>query len=323
MCAFSAFSQIDIIPQEGFETDKLGTLYQANFFANATSADWYRRGNLTSGTNNFLPFTPTGITGMYIGADDVDEAGTGENPLGDGEFAYLTFKTINVSAYSEIDVTLKIGAHALGQFSNTPEESRPDTFEIQVAYDGNIATGANGLDALPTVANLNSGTYTTGGQFSALGNQTNLALDTNFDDTGDGTILGNNAQEFTFKIPTNGATLASVRIRIGMDQGGEDIFYDDVKIQGNTTLSTDKFSFESSINLSPNPLNKDRVLNISNNSQNTITSIEVYDVIGKKVFTEATTTESIQFPNTIPSGMYFVKITDTKNNSITKKIMVQ
>jgi hypothetical protein len=91
----------------------------------------------------------------------------------------------------------------------------------------------------------------------------------------------------------------------------------------NLTLSVDNNELRSKISLYPNPIQKDRILNISNNSQNTITSVEVYDVVGKKVLSEVVTTESIQFPNTFPSGMYFVKITDTKNNSVTKKVMLQ
>lgn len=88
-------------------------------------------------------------------------------------------------------------------------------------------------------------------------------------------------------------------------------------------LSTNEFSLENKITLSPNPLREDRILHINNSSQNTINSVEVFDVIGKKVFAETVATENIQFPNNIPTGLYFVKITDTKNNSITKKVMLQ
>lgn len=88
-------------------------------------------------------------------------------------------------------------------------------------------------------------------------------------------------------------------------------------------LNTNEFSLEEKISLSPNPVQKDRILTINNNSQNTITSVEVFDVIGKKTYSTDTVTETIQFPNTIPSGMYFVKITDNKNNSITKKVILQ
>ncbi|MFD0964497.1 T9SS type A sorting domain-containing protein [Pseudofulvibacter geojedonensis] len=88
-------------------------------------------------------------------------------------------------------------------------------------------------------------------------------------------------------------------------------------------LSTDEFSLENKITLAPNPVQENRILNINNNSQNTIISVEVFDVIGKKVYSTTSVTENIQFPTNTPSGMYFVKITDSRNNNITKKVIIE
>lgn len=327
-----ALCQTDLIPQEKFETDKLGTLYQANFFSGTTSADWYRRGDNSSATggNTVLPFTPLGISGNYIAGDDVDETDPNntENPLGDGEHGYLTFKTIDVSDYSEINVTLKLGASISDEFSTIEEDSNFDGFRIEVAYDTNIANGANTIGGLPTVANLNTGTYAVKALFSStgLGNgasrEGRLGHDADFDGQADPgvVLLSETAQEFTFKIPTNGATLASVRLVISSDQSSEDIFYDDVTIEGENTLGLKNYDKTNKVVIFPNPIKPNKQLHIITNS--TIKTIVLCNTLGEEVYKTTINKNNknllINLPKSLKQGVYFLKTNTNKGISIKK-----
>jgi hypothetical protein len=53
-----------------------------------------------------------------------------------------------------------------------------------------------------------------------------------------------------------------------------------------------------------------------------LSSINIFDILGKKVFSQNTFTTNSLNVSQLKSGVYFVKIT-AQNNSITKKIIIE
>jgi len=87
-------------------------------------------------------------------------------------------------------------------------------------------------------------------------------------------------------------------------------------------LSSSENVFASQIALFPNP--STGIVNIANNSGNSL-SYEVYNVIGQSVTKgQNNNTQFTLDLSTVPSGLYFVKLTDTaSNNTITKKLVIK
>lgn len=229
---------------ESFETEGNGSRYRANYFADfCGNADWYRRQEASTCTptssNDELKFytTISGITGsFFIAGDDVEQSP--ENPLGSGAAAYVTLATIDVSAYTEIIVTVAAAANDENLFED--DRAIIDAFFMQYAFDGDIATGANSLSAIPSEANLSTGNYTDAIAFIVNGNSSggsrDLEEDTNLDGTPDGSALSITLTDYSGTFSTGGATLMSIRAMIRTDQGGEDVAYDNIRVQGQVTL---------------------------------------------------------------------------------------
>ncbi|MDW3648822.1 MAG: hypothetical protein R8P61_17270 [Bacteroidia bacterium] len=223
---------------ESFETEGDGSRYEANYFADfCGNTDWYRRmvaSECTAGSeNDFIAFSITGIDGSYfMAADDAEESP--ENPLGSGEAAYVTLATLDVSSYDEITVSVKVAANTVTNFEN--DHAIEDAFLAQYAFDGNIATGANSAGALPSEANLNTGSYTNAIAFYASSASSLLSEDTDLNGTPDGSDLGATLTTYSSTFNTGGASNLSVRFVIRTDQGGEDIAFDDIEVIGDVTL---------------------------------------------------------------------------------------
>ncbi|WP_282069281.1 choice-of-anchor B family protein [Olleya namhaensis] len=86
----------------------------------------------------------------------------------------------------------------------------------------------------------------------------------------------------------------------------------------NNPLSTKDFNLDSKFSLVPNPTKTNSKLTASKGQ--TITSVEVYNVIGKKLFSKNNINQdSIVLPTTdLSNGLYLVKI----NNTTTKKLVI-
>ncbi|PHS05404.1 MAG: hypothetical protein COA88_12520 [Kordia sp.] len=266
-------------------------------FGNFAAADYILRGN-PAGTGA-IDVQPTGFEGANVIVwEDFDGYITG------GEL-YITTNSFDITGANDISVSLKVGA-------TNDSPNRYETLDfLAIEYEldnSNIWVKIGDFRGEPTGALFNfyeddnlNGSYTV--------QTTNAMRDVsyNLDARAGSTITG-----------------TSMKLRIRTFSGiQEEMVIDDIRITAASVLGVNENELTSKVSFYPNPLEGDRLLHISNNSQNTITNVEVYDVIGKKVFTETVNTERIQFPNTIPSGVYFVKITDANSNSITKKVMLQ
>jgi len=334
LCLLTLFMTANMSAQttlysESFETDGFGTEYTMNRFSDG-GQDYFgvvdNDGNLQylSPQNTVSSFSliMTNLDGVKcVGGEDLKQTDNPINTTLDEHRGFFVTKTLNVLGHSTIEIKVLLGCRSTGTYEGVSADN--DALRIQYAFDGNIANGANSVGALPLSTAVNTGFYTDFGRFLAsapIGGT--MMQDTDLDGVPDGANLGNAMVEYTFSIPVTGINL-SVRIHMDYDDSAEEIAFDFLRITGNDIpLGINDYTLEKNIQVSPNPLKEDRVLHITNNSQYAITSVEVYDIIGKKMFTEAISAKTIQFPNSIPSGIYFVKFTDTKNNSVTKKIML-
>lgn len=90
-------------------------------------------------------------------------------------------------------------------------------------------------------------------------------------------------------------------------------------------LATQDYTLNRAITIYPIP-SKDGIVNIiNNNAELTLNIIEVFDITGKKIFNQKLNNNLQQQINlnNAKSGIYFAKITDNDNNTITKKLIVQ
>lgn len=90
-------------------------------------------------------------------------------------------------------------------------------------------------------------------------------------------------------------------------------------------LATQDFTLNRAITIYPIP-SKDGIINITNNnSEVTLSTIEIFDITGKKIYNQKLNNNLQQQINlnNANSGIYFAKITDNDNNTITKKLIVQ
>jgi hypothetical protein len=319
------FAQINLYT-ESFESDGFGTEYTMNRFSDGAQ-DYFGVVDLNGNTqyiaaNTTNPFTEpmTNMDGTKcVGGEDFKQIDNPLNTVLDEYRGFFVVKTLDATGHSTVEVKILLGCRSSGTYEGTDN----DALRIQYAFDANIATGANSINGLPASTAVNTGTYTDIGRFLASApSSATMQQDVDLNGTSDGASLGNTMVEYTFTIPVTGTNL-SVRVHMDYDDSAEEIAFDNIRITGDNVLSISENELTNNVSFYPNPLEGDRLLHISNNSQNTITSVEIYDVVGKKVLSEVVTTESIQFPDNFPSGVYFVKITDTKNNSVTKKVMLQ
>ena len=95
-----------------------------------------------------------------------------------------------------------------------------------------------------------------------------------------------------------------------------DMSIDYVRVYQNIPLSNDEFT-ENSFRIFPNPASS--TINIKSNLK--IDLVEVYDVIGKQVISDVTSTKKLDVSFLKP-GMYLIKLY-SEGLSVTKKIMIK
>lgn len=266
-------------------------------FGNFAAADYILRGN--PAVTGVIDLQPTGFEGSNVIVwEDFD------GYIAGGEL-YLTTNSFDITGANDISVSIKVGA-------TNDSSNRYETVDfLAVEYE---------LD--------NSNIWVKIGDFR--GESTGAIFNFYEDDNLNGsyTVQTTNAmRDVSYNLDARaGSTITgtSMKLRIRAFSGiQEEMVIDDIRVTADNVLGMEDEMLSKQINFYPNPIQDDKTLHIRNTSQNTISTIEVYNVVGKKIFTETKNTDSIRFTDNLPSGMYFVKITDSKNNSITKKIMIQ
>ncbi|NOQ26217.1 MAG: choice-of-anchor D domain-containing protein [Bacteroidales bacterium] len=213
------FSQT-LLLQESFEGD--ATNYDANTFTDGAS-DYFTVFNTSSPPTGW-PRAFSNVDGSYMfGAEDLDDV---DNPLAPTDInGYIVISSQNITSYDQVQVTLALSAVYDGGLDVSFEETDPDGIFVEYAFDGNIATVGDAF--------VNTGTYTTVGQFKGNNgiNATGLYEDTDLDGKGDGTLLTEAFQDFSYTINTNGATNISIRIVVENDLS-EEIGIDNIRVYG-------------------------------------------------------------------------------------------
>jgi hypothetical protein len=194
--------EADILIDEGFETDGLGSRYFATDTFTDGSDDYFIRTDGTSGASGIPSYTD--YSGSFFwAAEDTDAS---DNPSG---LTYLDFAPVGLADITAIRISLEIAAG-----SQTVFDSIDDFVHVQYRVD--------------------SGSWQTVLSFQNDGSTYNSSLrqDTDLDGIGDGLVLDLSLQNFsTSDLPVSGATL-DLRIDMVLNGGGEAVAFDSVRVTG-------------------------------------------------------------------------------------------
>lgn len=180
-----------------FDSDKEGTDYRSNTFNDGNFDYWIRSTDVTVGGTSTGPksdldtYSNIQGTGWFVGKD-LDQ----DNPEGLG---YLMLKTLDVSLYQggKVQVKALLGGNTFAKH----RYDGADFLKLQYAFDSDIATGANVVNAVPARADVATGTYTTFGAFYGIGTanpvSSKSALINDADLDGDGDFAGNGNSKLT------------------------------------------------------------------------------------------------------------------------------
>lgn len=322
MIATPLFSQT-MVWQEDFETDGDGTRYTSSseFYDSASDDDYFGRvfsdlsyydGSVDSGFDiNINAGAYTGFSGQfYMAGEDLNDTG-GTVGTPDGiDYKDVTFTGININGGSNLQFR---GLFARGDTGGCGSSRYDITDFVELYYN---VDGAGEVTAMRFSADL---------ECSAPGSQFNEPLhhDPDMDgDGGEGTMLSENMQEFTFNIP-DGSTL-DLRIRVRVDAGNEEFAFDNFRLFSDTTLSTVDVNLENGITLYPNPSNG--IITLEKGNTLTLNNATVYSILGAQVATFDLSTMSTSKTldlTSLKSGIYMIKISGQDGTITTKKIIIE
>lgn len=185
------------------------------------------------------------------------------------------------------------------------------------------ALGATHSDYIIVECRIDGGPYTPILKFYGNNNvpsgtnNRSLAVDTNSDNIGDGTILTTNFQQFESNIVGTGTTM-DIRIRSHSNSSNEEWAMDNLRLL-DSTLSNDDFVANKSFLLYPNP-NNGTTMNIKSDFDG---DFQVVNQLGQTVSTFKVISNTINSINltSLSDGIYFVKGTDG-TKMVTKKIII-
>jgi len=153
----------------------------------------------------------------------------GENtdyPLNDKAPVYVTLNSINVSGKTDLKLKISVA----GNNSGTSAYEGDEYLRIEYAYDG--------------------GEFIRRAEFKAANtNDAYMTEDSNGDGITDGAILSPEFAEFTYSIPSDGTNL-QIRIAANIDQGSEEIGFDNIRILGTEDTTAPTLSAASITNIS-------------------------------------------------------------------------
>lgn len=149
-------------------------------------------------------------------------------------------------------------------------------------------------------------------------NNRSLALDTDADNIGDGTVLTTTFQEFQNSIPETGTTL-DLRIRSHSNSSNEEWAMDNIRLL-DSTLSNEDFVMNKSFIMYPNP-NNGNTIYIKSDFEG---KFEVINQLGQIVKTFKISLNEVNNINltTLSEGLYFIKGTNG-TKVITQKLVIK
>ena len=148
---------------------------------------------------------------------------------------YLRLNDIDVTGFTA-PFTVSVEVAAIRNVPGSPNFPQPDTFAINeplsVQYAWGTDSGGTG-----SVAALQTGNYTNVGQFAGTGvsdeaprEDTTMPFVANMG-TGNGTVLSNELQTFTYTIPAGVGDL-SIQMRAYSLDGSDEYVFDNIRVNG-------------------------------------------------------------------------------------------
>ena len=284
-----------------------------------TSYDIYVDGAFAFSTNNTTT-TATGLTPetnycFTIKAKDVAhntsdfseqdcETTTNNGTIGSDCLAE-TFSNLDdsISSYSEVIWTGDDGGNWVATDARTDQ-----------TLNGKTITVRNGTLTLPaTSGGIGSLTVTTQRVFTGSNGMFNVNVNGSFvgtisySDTAQTITIPNINVENTVSVVIDGNSTASNRV-----------IFDDLSYTCYTALNIGAFALNS-VKLYPNPVKNRLTVECDSSSK---TSIEIYDILGKRVLTSILDRTTILNLQALKAGIYIVKITQN-NTSVSKKLIKQ
>ncbi|WP_339624466.1 endonuclease [uncultured Winogradskyella sp.] len=261
--------------------------------------------SLAPGTNYCFTVKALDNAGNQSGFSNQSCQTTTNNGTGSAECLTETFENIG-SASSQYANVNWVGDNG-GNWSAT--DARTDQ-----TLNTKSITIRNGVLTLPTTAGgIGELTLTTQRIFGGSSGTFNLNVNGNlvgtiaYSDTAQTLTIPNINIENNVSVVIDGNSTTSNRVK-----------FDDISYTCYSVLNVDQFN-NSSIKLYPNPIKKNLTVNLK---LDTITTVEIYDLLGKRVFKSSiNTTNNINLQE-LKAGIYIIKLTQN-NASIIKKIIKQ
>ena len=230
---------------------------------------------------------------------------TTNNGTGGSDCLTESFENIGTPSGSYADVTWTGDNGATWNATDSRTDQTLNTKAITVR---------NGALTLPsTSGGIGTLTVTTQRVFSGSDGTFNVSVNGNFV----GTIAYSDGVQ-TVSIPNiNVQNNVSVVID-GNSTGSNRVMFDDLSYTCYSGLSIEDFN-ENNVNLYPNPVKNNLTIELKSNVD---TNIEIYNILGKRVFTNLINKTSNLNLQDLKTGIYIVKITQN-NSTITKKLVKQ
>ena len=216
--------------------------------------------------------------------------------------------------WTGINISGKTGLVFKGLFAANNTSAAFDTQALGATHSDYIIVEyrIDGGSYSPLLKFYGNNTITTGT------NNKSLALDTNSDNIGDGTVLTTTFQQFENSIPGTGTTL-DLRIRSNSNSSNEEWAIDNFRLL-DATLSNESFVFNKSFVLYPNP-NNGAMVNIKSDFDGDFQVINQLGQIVTAFKVSSNIVNSYNF-NSLSDGIYFVKGTND-SKVITQKMIIK
>ena len=287
------FNAQTLLLQESFETDGEGTRYTSNSFNSACNDYFTRTQDSDQGTITCITNIPSNEDGTFFwGAEDSDQATGGEG--------VITLNPLTVTSYSvDVDILMAEGRAMDGRFEPA------DYFILEYNMDGGGWVIFGALYG-------NNDTSLDG----------DLAIDVDLDGpngTDGATVNSTNFQNFNFTIPVTGNSLQG-RFRANSSGGTEEIVFDNIRINGTTTLGVDDNEEFKNVTIYPNPSNG--LINIDLATLKN-PKINIYNTLGKLIYRKENIINSF-FPIELNTskGLYLIEIR-SENSKQTYKLIIK